>query len=563
MDVSRSVLLESPAAKSILGGEVARQKHEFYMSQSRMAAHQEADSHESDDDTPSMGSHAIIERVGPELEAASAEELSVLMEHVQMLMEQRSRKEPNPTVPASTNPSNAAAAAAAHPVHMYKSTHVFMGNNAITTKPINSAAYAASQGQGQGQAQTQGQGQGQQAGTTRQNIPSPFKSLDQSNMDPSASGHFSNSSSNAQPFLVTNVNFSSHKQPYVHHAGNYRYSQPPTTSSPEKSEDASASASGSGSGSLSGSHPLSAVAQLEANASLLADGSSNLSAARSQLRRSLSGDATHMRSSRNHPLATGYHTLQPSGGTATTIAQVAGATSKANKNTNPPSNANIQQQSADPAEPAEEDDELGKAFGKRTTPTKLVPTDRSGAVPPTIVEAWPPSPIANYRPSPPILESIIKAPVHSPKVKKHRTPLHPPANRPVHAQPGNVNVNVNVTGNGNSNGNNTDDDSTNTHTDSLTLQSFESGTNTQTYSQTSSHIVKRSRSHGDEAFAHPGREAAGLVTSPKSAFDDISVGSGNSGSGSVKSSRSMEQQSGKGNIGRTMYSYLTANISRM
>lgn len=36
MDVSRSVLLESPAAKSILGGEVARQKHEFYMSQSRM-----------------------------------------------------------------------------------------------------------------------------------------------------------------------------------------------------------------------------------------------------------------------------------------------------------------------------------------------------------------------------------------------------------------------------------------------------------------------------------------------------------------------------------------------
>lgn len=100
-------------------------------------------------------------------------------------------------------------------------------------------------------------------------------------------------------------------------------------------------------------------------------------------------------------------------------------------------------------------------------------------------------------------ESIIKAPVHSPKVKKHRTPLHPPANRPVHAQPGNVNVNVNVTGNGNSNGNNTDDDSTNTHTDSLTLQSFESGTNTQTYSQTSSHIVKRSRSHGDEAFAHP------------------------------------------------------------
>jgi hypothetical protein len=28
---------------------------------------------------------------------------------------------------------------------------------------------------------------------------------------------------------------------------------------------------------------------------------------------------------------------------------------------------------------------------------------RSGAIPPNIVEAWPPSPGSNYRPSPPIL----------------------------------------------------------------------------------------------------------------------------------------------------------------
>jgi hypothetical protein len=103
MDAARSVLLESPAAKSILGGEVARQKHEFYMSQSRMvrtgasfsdlvcacvtltagylriqAAHLEAghESHddESDDTTHDVGksvvSHAIIDKMAPELEAA-------------------------------------------------------------------------------------------------------------------------------------------------------------------------------------------------------------------------------------------------------------------------------------------------------------------------------------------------------------------------------------------------------------------------------------------------------------------------------------------------------------
>jgi hypothetical protein len=109
-------------------------------------------------------------------------------------------------------------------------------------------------------------------------------------------------------------------------------------------------------------------------------------------------------------------------------------------------------------------------------------------------------------------ESTLKPSIHSPKVKKHRTPLHPPAERPTGPYPGPVSQSQSIV--------TTDDNSS--QTDSLTIQSIQSvddpvGTATTATTTTSTTatatargfqgnvniVVKRSKSYGDDGYVHP------------------------------------------------------------
>jgi hypothetical protein len=285
----------------------------------------------------------------------STDELSLLMEHVQLLMEQRSRKE-------SVKQSSYAPA---------QSSYGLSGSgNAITTKPIG-------------------------IHSSRQNIPSPFKSLDLNNaiiigeQQANASG-----GSSGQLSIQVAPTSASKSKPYVHNAGNYQAASPekldalladsfgtpargltpPLTSSASNESTPTAGlyvmASAAAAAAAPTSFTSTTVAAIATSTTLLSSLSQDPAVARSQLRRSLSGDATHsIRGSKDkgmHPLATGYHTMNPypaSNGTST------GSKSKNNTGTNTGSSESSALQPDD-------EEELGTAFGKRTTPTKMAFTER-------------------------------------------------------------------------------------------------------------------------------------------------------------------------------------------
>jgi hypothetical protein len=109
-------------------------------------------------------------------------------------------------------------------------------------------------------------------------------------------------------------------------------------------------------------------------------------------------------------------------------------------------------------------------------------------------------------------ESTLKPSIHSPKVKKHRTPLHPPAERPTGPYPGPVSQSQSIV--------TTDDNSS--QTDSVPIQSILAGddrggtaptatTSTSTTATATARgfqgnvniVVKRSKSYGDDGYVHP------------------------------------------------------------
>jgi hypothetical protein len=328
----------------------------FLLSQ---AVHQESNDDDSDT-THDLGrsvSHPIIDRFAPDLEAASTDELSVLLEHVQLIMEQRSRiTQSNPPAVSSSTRQPAALQNLGH-----------MIPNAITAKPVNGYS-------------------------SRQNIQSPFKSLDQQTSAPASDPFVGSAPSHVQSVTSTHSATAQLAQskikPYVHNAGGYQLGSMQSAASllgtPEKngipgtfiSSEQYVNVSSSGHAisqlALSQAGGVQIVAVATANTDLLSaltDQANN----RAQLRRSLSGDATHQRSHKQsmHPLATGYHTMQTG-----TLSSKESKPLKQAVSCHKDGNTSREANSGTPLE--DEEQELGTAFGRRTTPTKLASTERYG-----------------------------------------------------------------------------------------------------------------------------------------------------------------------------------------
>lgn len=610
---NRSSLLESPAVRSLLGSEVARQKHEYYMSQHPHLASQSqpeldvntsnwTDNGEQSDETTaiaaSVDARTVIERLQHEVDPLSNDELALLIEQLQDTLHKRGGKSTpmirgqttsgSPVRPATgvgTTPVNHSRPSVPSPFRSLdtmlvteisatsKTTtalksktpspynhhhHHHHSNNNISTKDSS-----------KDHTHVHGYPSGQTAISSATSTSNPATILGvvstaaissvavvTGNTNGAMGAASSTNSGMSTQYVSAYVPSGSPTIPSSALSTPRIIEQSTSATTPPTTTTSLPFASFGGTGNHSKDKDLISMSVLAAfEESLLPS-----YGGRENMRRSLSGDATHIRGSHREKmeaLSSGYHKMFPE-------PRIHGHKKSNNATLGNASNTS-QSMGVSNVKTSVEDDDAELRAAPTPTPTKGVPAERNGAIPP-LLEAWPPSP------HPDIFESTIKHPtIHSPKVKSNKIFLRTPK---VNYASGNDGISANQ-----------QRDLSNDDKDSLTIVSFDdqnsiSGSSVPTLTAdidstnintntnigvgvgvggsnpTTATVVTRGTSE-DSALAHysvsksnrqrnnVGREASGLVTSPNTAFDDLSVSSTNSAGGSVRSlsSRSLEPQS--------------------